>query len=214
MRPCAISVLRRHFKFIFEMRGFTLIELAVVAALLVIISVAAFSNFASSDQIDASREGVKKMLLGAINSGVRADRANKIVQGQSGPYLNPLDTHTGGWCNLASPCLSSAITPPVDDSRLYKYSNNCYGMDEDRDGIINGTDSTNNPDWCLVYDATMGLAYEWLGSSALCNDNDCNQIVEASDAMIVCHNSTTKVINVNAWPGHQQHGDTAGPCQS
>ena len=30
--------------------------------------------------------------------------------------------------------------------------------------------------------------------------------------ILVCHNGRTLSISPDAWPGHQGHGDTCGPC--
>ena len=34
----------------------------------------------------------------------------------------------------------------------------------------------------------------------------------AEAKMVICHNGVTIEISVNAWPAHQAHGDTEGPC--
>jgi len=36
---------------------------------------------------------------------------------------------------------------------------------------------------------------------------------DADHKMTICHNGkTTIIISLNAWPTHQEHGDTEGPC--
>ena len=93
-------------------KGFTLVELVLVIAILGILAVSALPRFLdlSTEAQQASRDGV----VGAVRSGIALYRANDMVtSGGSGSYPTTLDSESTGAC---TDCFSDVLSNGVNDS--------------------------------------------------------------------------------------------------
>lgn len=124
-------------------RGFTLIELILVIAILSILSVSAIPIFVdtSDDARGASRDGV----VGAVKSGLMLYRANDLINGVGAPggYPAALDAAANGACNSANQCFTTVLHQGVDDSRWIRISNTQYSYNDGRSVILYMYDSVD-----------------------------------------------------------------------
>lgn len=195
-------------------KGFTLVELAVVAVVLVILAFISMSAYDSDNQIGESRRGVRVYIAGAINSAARADAASDYALGLGTPeYLASLDNvSNGNWCTTSNPCFGYYLNPPYVAEAVYKISSSCYGFDGNDDASISTTNSSTNLDVCYFYDNSSGSFDLWYNNNSLCGNGACNRNPSDGSTMLICHMGTDKTINIGSWSGHQGHGDTAGAC--
>lgn len=195
-------------------KGFTLVEMAVVTAVLVILAVVAMATYDSDNQIGESRRGVRVYISSAINEAARADAASDYALGLGTPdYLTALDNVSDGvWCTTSNPCFGYYLAPPYSAESAYKITATCYAFDGNEDSSISSTDSNINTDVCYFYDNSAGSFNLWENSNSYCGNSACNRNPATGGTMLVCHGGTNKTINIGAWSGHQGHGDTAGAC--
>lgn len=155
-------------------KGFTLVELAVVAAILVIISIAAFSTFTSSNQIMESEMGQSEQLMGAIRAGLAARKANLLAQGQvTNLYPSELDSvAVSAYCSSSNPCFTAVVDPSwlgAESGELtQKIEADCYRVDS------NGSGTSDSQDVCISYNSSTGgvqLAYS--GNPGQCTASNC-----------------------------------------
>ncbi|PIR26906.1 MAG: hypothetical protein COX62_09150 [Deltaproteobacteria bacterium CG_4_10_14_0_2_um_filter_43_8] len=114
-------------------KGFTLIELVLVIAILGILAIAAMPRFlelaTSAEQ--ASRDGV----IGAVRAGVQLSRANDMIEnGGTGSYPAALDTAAVGAC--AGDCFNGILANGIDDASWQKVDTTTYSFD-DGNGAVN-----------------------------------------------------------------------------
>lgn len=160
--------------------GFTLIELAVVAAILVILAVAAFSSFQSSNQISESEIGEIHQVVGALNAGTKSWLADQIAQGQTTNLTPPLPDFAAAstWASVSSPFFGNLIDPPVTHNNWFKIMPECYQYDLDKDSVQNDSDDpcisafdvTGNPFKRVYVIWNSGLS----GGTTYCNATVCD----------------------------------------
>lgn len=94
-------------------KGFTMVELVLVIAILGILAVAALPTFISvtSEARNASRDGV----AAAVRTGVMLYRGNRIAYGLTDVYPANLTGASVAACSVANPCFGNALTDPVTD---------------------------------------------------------------------------------------------------
>lgn len=106
-------------------KGFTLIELILVIAILGILAVAALPRFMNltGDAERASRDGV----TGAVRSGIALYRANDMItNGGNGAYPTTLDSNGNTACTT---CFGTILTNAVNDASWTK-SNLIYTFND------------------------------------------------------------------------------------
>lgn len=110
-----------------DRKGFTLIELILVIAILGILAVAALPKFIdiSGSAERASRDGV----VGAVRSGIALYRANDMVtNGGNGVYPTTLDANADAG-NCAT-CFSSILSSSVADTSWRRVTSTSYTFND------------------------------------------------------------------------------------
>jgi len=113
-------------------KGFTLIELVLVIAILGILSISALPRFMSlaTDAENASKDGV----LGAVRSAVVMSRAESMINdGGDGVFPATLDAEAAGEC---ANCFSSILSSGISDPSWQKIDNQTYSF-YDGTGAVN-----------------------------------------------------------------------------
>ena len=152
-------------------RGFTLIELAVVAAILVILAVVAMSSFSSTNQLNESKSGVMQQVAGAISAAALAKRSDQIALGNTqwneyGTLDNRASTSDASTTNTL---FFSYINPPIVE-KWHKLNAYCYRYDS------NGDSAYTTSDACIYWDNSTGIAGQFDGTqTSRCTTATCNE---------------------------------------
>ncbi|MBI4209814.1 MAG: type II secretion system protein [Deltaproteobacteria bacterium] len=126
----------------FDHKGFTLIELVLVIAILGVLAVSALPNIFDIS-LTAARNNARDGVVGAIQSGLSLYAANQIASGSAESYPTLLETSDLADATAAErtvPLFNQVLQNGVT-SQWFKIDDDCYAFDTNGNGALNqGTD--------------------------------------------------------------------------
>ncbi len=127
-----------------QCKGFTLIELVLVIALLGVLAVAALPTFFGISLTNA-RTNSMNATVGAVQSGLSLYAANQIASGSAESYPSLLETSdlADGTAASNTNLLFNQVLQNGVNAQWFKIDDDCYAYDVDGDGVLdNGSGDT------------------------------------------------------------------------
>lgn len=115
------------------LRGFTLIELVLVIAILGILAVVALPTL-FGDTLTAARSNTAAMTAAAVRAGLGIYMGNEVAAGRPKTYPTTLDAAAdGSAASIANPLFLEVLEQPVT-ADWFSVTDTCYTYDADGDG--------------------------------------------------------------------------------